>query len=142
MNKNKTLQVILVVLIIYCIYSIFRSLGILYIAYTDDYFYNLDFKIQSYREKNHIFNNAYYYFTYIAGLFTTISMKKILNLNWIPFLITIFSGLILFRLIDSGFIRPAFGFFMNTRMNVFINLMTFLALFIILLTTYKSKFKR
>jgi len=141
-TKGKILSVLLRVLIIYCIYSILRSIGILYIALTDDYFYHLDFKIQSFREKNHIFIYAYYYFPYFIGIFASFFMKKLFNSTWISFLLMVFFGLILFRLIDSNYIRPMFGIFRNAKINVIANLLVSVILFVILQIIYKWQYSK
>ena len=136
---NKILLFLSILAILYCVFAIMRSIGILYIVCTDDYFYNLDYKLESFREKQYIFLNAYYYFPYIAGVLIGLSMKKVFNLNWVSLLFAVTGGLILFRLIDSNCIRPLFGIFKNPKMNVVAHLLMFVMLFIVLLVIYKRE---
>jgi hypothetical protein len=127
---NKILPFLFALAILYCVFTILRSIGILYIVYTDDYFYHLDFKLASFREKQYIFLNAYYFFPYIVGVLISLSMKKMFNLKWAYFLFAIIGVLVLFRQIDSYCIRPLFGIFQNPKMNVVSHLLVFLMLFV------------
>ena len=127
-DLNRILKITLTSLIIYCVLAIIRSSGLLYIAYTDDYFYNFDFDMKHYIQKSVAFNNAYYYFPYILGFFLSFFLKKLLKLNWSTFIFSLIIGLFLFRFLDSGLIRPLFGFFDNPRMNILIHLLIFLIL--------------
>jgi hypothetical protein len=124
-DLNKTIDITLISLIIYCILAIVRSLNLLYIAYTDDYFYNFDFVMKFYIAKSVVFNNAYYFYTYIIGFFLSFPVKQVLKLTWWNFIGSLVIGFVLFRFIDSGFVRPLFGLFDNPRMNIVTNLLTF-----------------
>lgn len=140
-NLNRILQIVLTSLIIYCILSICRSLGLLYIAYTDDYFYNFDFAMkQSYIQKSVIFNNAYYFCTYVIGFILSFILKKVLKLNWLNFIFSLVIGFVLFRFIDSGLIRPIFGFFDNPRLNIFTHLLTFSILELLFIRSFFKKY--
>lgn len=136
---NIVLQIILVSLIIYCLLSITRSLSLLYIAYTDDYFYNFDFETKHYLQKSVVFNNAYYFFTYIAGFFLSFFLKNILKINWLFFVFSLLSGFVFFRLVESNYIRPVFSFFENPRANIVFHLLTFLILGLVLIRFFYKR---
>jgi hypothetical protein len=136
-NLNRIFQIVLTALIIYCILSICRSLCLLYIAYTDDYFYNFDFAVkQSYIQKSVVFNNAYYFCTYVIGFILSFLLKKVLKLNWLNFIFSLVIGFVLFRFIDSALIRPIFGFFDNPRINIFTHLITFSILVLLFVRSF------
>lgn len=131
-NKiNNIIQILLASLFIYCILTIIRSFSLLFLAYTDEYFYNFDFNTTLYIQKSIVFNNAYYFCPYIMGLLITFFLKKALKLNLMFFIFSLVIGFALFRLIDSFMIRPLFSFFDNPRANIFAHLLTFLILVLI-----------
>lgn len=134
MNKQKILQVLLMSLMVFIILSITRSICLLYLAYTDGYFYNFDFNMKQIMQKNGIFNNMYYLYTYIIGLIFCIGLSKVLKVKWINFVISLLIGLLLllllFRLIESSIIRPLFAFFANPRTNLIIHIACFVSLLI------------
>jgi hypothetical protein len=140
LDLNRILQIALTSLIIYCLLSITRSSSLLYIAYTDNYFYNFDFDTKLYMQKSVVFNNAYYFCTYITGFFLAIFLKKILKLNWLTFIFSLVVGFVLFRLVDSNLIRPLFSFFENPRMNIVLHLLTFLILALLLIKFFYNKY--
>ena len=142
LDPNKMLECCFNILIIYCLLSIIRSSGLLYIAYTDDYFYNFDFNIKFYQQKSCVFNYAYYYCPYIIGFFISFFFKQILKLNWKTSIMSLIFGFVLFRLIDSKLIRPIFDFFENPRMNIIFHLLTFLFLELLLVIIYIKHFNR
>lgn len=125
-NINRIIEVFLMALVIYSTLSILRSLALLYLAYTDYYFYNFDFAKELYIKKSVAFNNAYYFFTYLAGLIFSLFLNRLIKSNWLYFLLSLIFGFILFRLIDSEFIRPLFSFFKNPRMNIILHTIIFL----------------
>ncbi|MDI1256713.1 MAG: hypothetical protein PSV16_11490 [Flavobacterium sp.] len=133
MEKNKIKQIILLTLIIYCILSILRSSGLLYLAYTDTYFYNFDFNPKLLMQKYPIYNNTYYVFPYLMGVIIAIGLRWIINTNWLSLLLSICAAFILFRFIDSNFIRPIFVVFENSRENILVHLFTFFVILGILI---------
>jgi hypothetical protein len=141
LNSNNILQIALTLLLFYCILSVMRSFGLLYIAYTDDYFYNFDFEKSLYPQKSIVFNNAYYFFTYLAGLVFSFVLKKVLKLDWLVFILSLVSGFVLFRFIDSDIIRPLFGFFDNPRMNISVHLLTFSIIGLVLYLLLHKRFR-
>ncbi|WP_286912490.1 hypothetical protein [Flavobacterium sp. UBA4197] len=126
LNSNNILQIIIALLLFYCVLSIMRSFGLLFLAYTDDYFYNFDFEKSQYPQKSIVFNNAYYFFTYLAGLLFSFILNRVLKLDLLVFILSLVFGFVLFRFIDSDIIRPFFDLFDNPRMNIGLHLLTFL----------------
>lgn len=147
MNKNniktKTVtKITLLVIIVYCILSLIRSTGLLYLAYTDDYFYNFNFELDQYMVKRFDYYRVYYTITYIIGLIVPFFLKKIFHLNWYFHILSIIIGLAIFILIDSEYIRPLFGFFKNGRANIIIHLLTFIVIGFSLLFFYRKTLKK
>lgn len=129
MGKARFLiQSFVFLIIIYCILTILRSVGLLYLIYTDDYYYNYKFEIDSYLQKRDLYFHLYYTYTYILGLIFTLAALFFFRLKWYWILIYTILGIVLFRLIDFSLIRPMFAFFGDWKVNVWIHLLTFLLL--------------
>jgi len=134
MGKARFLiQSLVFLIIIYCILTIIRSAGLLYLIYTDDYYYNYKFEIDSYLQKRDLFFHLYYIYTYILGLIFTLAMLIYFRLKWYLILIYTIFGIVLFRLIDFSLIRPLFAFFEDWKVNVWIHIITFLLLILFFL---------
>ncbi|UOX34449.1 hypothetical protein LXD69_02815 [Flavobacterium sediminilitoris] len=136
MKANQIIKIIIVLLIVYCVLAIVRSSNLLYIAYTDDYFYNFKFEPSLLIQKYPIYINANYTYTYIIGIILSISFKWLLDVDWKAFVIAIILGLTCFRLLDSS-IRPLFGLFQNIRLNIIFHLVTFIVLLFLMLFLFK-----
>ncbi len=127
MNKFKPLiKVVCVIVLTYSILSVVRSLGMLYLAYTDPYFYNLDFKIEGYIEKRFVYFRFYYTVSYITGIILSFLLKIFYKLNWGFFILAVVISYAIFVPFDD--VRQYFVFFENPRTNVILQLMIFLLL--------------
>ena len=136
MKTSQIIKIIIILVIVYCVFAIVRSSNLLFIAYTDDYFYNFKFEPSKLIQKYPTYINANYTYTYIIGLVLSISLKWLLNIDWKSFIIAIVLGLICFRVLDSS-IRPLFGLFENIRLNIMFHLGTFIVLLFIMLILFK-----
>lgn len=126
--KFFVIKIISIFFIFYSMLSIIRSIGLLYLTFSDSYFYNFDFELDTndFGEKMNIYFRYYYYIPYVLGTIIYLFCKKLFKINWGKYIIIGLFVILLFRLIDASFVRPLFGFFENTRINVFILLSTFL----------------
>ena len=138
-NKDNKLNILLSILAIYCLFSICRSLNLLFLVYTEEYFYNLDFKMELFIENNEKYINHYYFVTYAMAIIFSLFLKKIANLKWISYLISLIISFILFRFLDSNLVRPFFTFFDNPRVNVCTNLIVFSVILFFLIIVLKRK---
>jgi len=136
MKTSQIIKIIINLLIVYCVLAIVRSSNLLFIAYTDDYFYNFKFEPSQLMQKYPVYINANYTYTYIIGLILSISLKWLLNIDWKSFIIGIILGLIFFRVFDSS-IRPLFGLFENIRLNIMFHVGTFIVLLLIMFVLFK-----
>ncbi len=142
LKRGILVKVILTFLIIYCLLSVIRSLNLIYLAYSDDYFYNFDFKKEMYIQKSKVFINSYYFTPYILGSLISIVFKRKFQLSWVIFLLTKIICMLVFILVDSKFIRPLFVFFENPRENIFVHLLVFTLLGTIILYIFKKRYPR
>lgn len=126
--KLSIINFVSVFFIFYSLLSVIRSLGLLYLTYSDTYFYNFDFELDTndFYEKMNIYFRYYYYIPYILGTIIFLFCKKIFKINWVNYILVGLSVILLFRFIDAEFIRPLFAFYENTRINTFILLSVFL----------------
>lgn len=135
MNKTNSkffrLDILSIMVILYALLSIIRSLGLLYLSFTDSYFHNFDFEANGFLEKKDIYDRYYYFIPYILGLLIFLSCKKLFSINWGRYLLIGLFVILFFWLVDARFIRPLFAFFENTRINTFILITVFLILGIV-----------
>lgn len=124
-KKFNRINILISIFAIFCLFSISRSLNLLFLAYTEEYFYNLDFKIESFIENNEKYIYHYYFITFLLAVLFSLFIKKFANLKWTHYLISLIISYLLFRFFDSKIIRPFFSFFNNPRINVFTNLFVF-----------------
>ena len=137
---NKIGKLLVAILWAYCIFSMARSLGMLFLAYTDPYFYNFDFDMNIFIEKNYTFVKAYDLFPFVIGIFLPLLIKWSfpLKLNWLILIGSIIFGYFIFRFFDAFHIRSLFFIFDNPRGNLIFHFSIFLTLVITLTLFFKS----
>jgi hypothetical protein len=131
MKKNKIITAIFIIIIIYSFLSIFRSLGLLYLSFSDSYFQNFNFNLESdlFIEKFRKYQKFYFYYPYVIGIVTIPFLKKwYTNTRWYIYIIYCILAIVIFRLIDASVLRPLFAIFINTRVNIIIQLILFLTI--------------
>ncbi len=126
--KIKVLSIVLIIIITYSILSVLRSAGLLYLMYSDDYFYNFNLDLDQYSEKVYIYIRFYYYVPYLIGLVGFILARRFFITPILYYILASLSGIIMFWLIDARYIRSLFALFGNTRTNNIIILLTFILL--------------
>ena len=140
---NKSGKIIAAILWTYCIFTMARSLGMLFLAYTDEYFHNFDYDMDFFMEKNYIYVRAYDFFPYIIGILLPFVIKWFLplKLNWWILLGSVILSFCVFMFFDAGFIRNVFYIFENPRINLIFHFSIFLTLFITFTTFLKGSGK-
>lgn len=129
MNKTNFklfINIVSIFFIFYSLLSVIRSIGLLYLTFSDTYFHNFDFDVEKFSEKINIYYRYFHYTPYALGAIFFMLFKKMFNINWGKYILIGLFGILLFRFIDAEFVRPFFAFFQNTRINTFIILFTFL----------------
>lgn len=129
--KNRIEETFLAILWVYCILAIARSIGLLLMVYTDDYFYNFEYNPDLFVKKYHQYIRAYDFFPSLVGLFLPFLLKWLLSikLRWILIIIGVIGGFGIFIYLDSEYIRNVFYLFENKRLNLLFHLLVFLLLF-------------
>ncbi len=135
-------EYLLVTLIIYSVLTIIRSLGILVLVYTDNYFYNFDFDIHNVKEKGSIFIRIYFFMPYIFGLVLSVFIKWILNLEWTSYIICLVFSLSFFIVFDVNFVRKWVFIFDNPRTNFVFHFFLFLLLSVASILYYRKRWVR
>ncbi len=128
-------EIILTFEIIFCNLSIIRSLSLLYIAYSYDYFYNFDFCRDKYEKCSIIFTLAYSISPFVIGVLFSFIFKMIFKLNWFVYILSLFNGLFFFNLLDSKF-RTLFILFENSKVNLLVHCLFFFILEVIVITFF------
>jgi len=102
-------QVILCSLLFIDIFLVFKEIGLLYLIYNDNYFYNLDFlPVTTYLDKIHKYQYFYYIYPFFAGIILMVLLKFILRLKWLSFVIGMISSLLLFWFLTNHHILLVF----------------------------------
>ncbi|MEK6153145.1 hypothetical protein WIW50_07795 [Flavobacteriaceae bacterium 3-367] len=138
-TQQKIYQSLFVIVLVYLTLSVIRSLAILLLFYIDSSFIEFDFAKDQLLEKNNIFNNYYFYAPYLIGIGAIIFINLYFKFNWGFYLVAAILGIIVFRFVDADIVRPIFGIFENTVINVSLSLMVFLSLAYVALKTYGTK---
>ena len=131
-------EFVLFILIIYSVFSIIRSLGLLFLAFTDKYFYNFDFGLEYLPTKIRVFDNVTHWFTYGVGIVVSFFILKLMKIKIYPSLVYLLISLSTFVLCDLRYIRSIFLFAENPRYNLLINILFFGILFLV---SYKLYYK-
>lgn len=134
--RKSILKVSLIGFLYYSFFTILRSLSLLYLAYTDPYFYNFDWTYDFTMEKSSKFHIAFDLFPLFVGIMASLIIKIFIKrLHWFTFFFAIVIALISFTTIDTPLLRDIFYQFKNQRLNLIYHTSVFL-LFSILM--YKS----
>lgn len=137
--SSKITEYLLVTLIIYSVLTIIRSLGVLVLVYTDNYFYNFDFDINNVKDKVPIYIRTYFFMPYIVGFVLSVFIKWILNLKWTSYIICLVLSLGFFIVFDVSFVRKWVYIFDNPRTNFVFHLVLFLLLSITSILYYRKR---
>ena len=138
---KRSFNILLIILITYCVLSVVRSFGLLFLAYSDNYFYNFDFGNEQFSEKRFIYDKVYFLVTYILGLIVSVSIKRFFNIDWLFYIICMTLGLGVFVLFDAYYVRPIFTLFDNVKTNIWLQVFVFITIASITIVL-KNKFYR
>ncbi|WP_430968334.1 hypothetical protein [Spongiimicrobium sp. 2-473A-2-J] len=138
-SQQKTYRSLFVMVLVYLTLAIIRSLAILLLFYVDSSFIEFDFAKDQLLEKNNIFNNYYFYAPYLIGIGAIIFINLYFKFNGGFYLVAAILGIVVFRFLDADIVRPVFGIFENTVINVVLSLIVFLSLAYVALKTYSTK---
>ncbi len=136
--QKVAIKVICIILTVYCILSVIRSLGLFYLVFKDEHFFEFNAEPNIFHSRRFLFNKAYYYIPYIIGLAAPFLTVKWYKTRWFWQVIGFLAGFFVFWSVDATYVRPFFSFFYNIKINIAIVLLTALGT-INILFFYKKK---
>lgn len=128
MKKQQILHVSLLILIFYALCAIFRQIGLLYLSVDEQFFAEATSSIVEIKEDIWRYNFLYYILPFLMGWIIMIFFKKKVSGSWTFFLISMFIGTLLFRLVDTRLISPLLSFANNIRTNAIITILFYIVI--------------
>ncbi len=106
-----------IVIFNYLIFAIVRSIASIVLKFNLNEFPDLNSNVKEATSNFEQYVLIFYILPYVVGLLIILLLKRFFNLSWRNYLVTILIGAILFRLIDTAWIRPLFRITENSLYN-------------------------